>query len=141
MLANEGVGSNGATEFQQAIDEAKSVYNNTAVALKAEIDLMVRELAQAGVLYCAANPSGEVPIVKTYDFIPRGATGALGRLTVTGLKEMILNIRAFVGQLIRIRLCLMIMWPKGNSCLTIRGLFILWNRCNLLRYTMYALLR
>ena len=94
VLANEGVGSNGATEFQQAIDEAKSVYN-TAVALKAEIDLMVRELAQAGVLYCAANPSGEVPIVKTYDFIPRGATGALGRLTVTGLKENDLKYQGF----------------------------------------------
>ena len=94
VLANEGVGSNGATEFQQAIDEAKSVYN-TAVALKAEIDLMVKELAQAGVLYCAANPSGEVPIVKTYDFIPRGATGALGRLTVTGLKENDLKYQGF----------------------------------------------
>ena len=94
VLANEGVGSNGATEFQQAIDEAKSVYN-TAVALKAEIDLMVKELAQSGVLYCAANPSGEVPIVKTYDFIPRGATGALGRLTVTGLKENDLKYQGF----------------------------------------------
>ena len=42
-----------------------------------------------------ANPSGDVPGVETSSFIPRGAVGALGRVTVNGISEKDIKLQGY----------------------------------------------
>lgn len=89
----DGAG-NEAEAFKAVLDEANGLYT-AAKSIKAEIDRMIKELSQAELLYCVANPSGTVPTVQTYSFVPRGATGALGRLNVTGVPASNIKLQGY----------------------------------------------
>ena len=68
--------ANGADGLKAAIDKANGLYK-AAKSTREEIDLVVKGLAQAELLYYAANPSGDVHGVVTSRFIHSGAVGAL----------------------------------------------------------------
>lgn len=76
-------GGKGAEEFQQAINEAQADYDNDNMTVEA-LEASIKALETALFAYKIANATGTAPTVKTGDFIARGATGALGRSTVTG---------------------------------------------------------
>ncbi len=86
--------ANGADGLKAAIDKADGLYK-AAKSTREEIELLVKELAQAELLYYAANPSGDVPGVVTSSFIPRGAVGALGRVTVNGMEEKDIKLQGY----------------------------------------------
>lgn len=80
-------GGKGAEEFQQAIDNAQADYDNDYMTVE-DIEASIQTLETALFAYKIANASGSVPTVKTMTFVARGATGALGRSTITGSNIM-----------------------------------------------------
>ena len=85
---------NGNNELKAVIDKANGLYK-TAKSTREEIDEISKELSHAELLYYVANPSGDVPGVETSSFIPRGAVGALGRVTVNGISEKDIKLQGY----------------------------------------------
>lgn len=81
--ARYDAGRQGAASLQTSIDAARAVYNNTE-SQSADFASAQTMLQKAVLAYQIANATGAVPVVTTSDYIARGATGALGRSTVSG---------------------------------------------------------
>lgn len=87
-------GSNGIDEFMETISEAKRLYEESLITLDS-INQVAKLLTHAEVLYYVANASGTVPTVVTSSFIPRGVTGALGRVTVSGVPVSDIKLQGY----------------------------------------------
>lgn len=74
----------GAEAFKSVIDKAKETNNNLDATLQ-DIDEAIKSLEKAAFAYLLANPSGDVPTVKTDKRYARGAIAAFGRMSVTGV--------------------------------------------------------
>lgn len=73
----------GADEFLASVSKSEKIYEEASL-METDIEKAVDELDNAILKYRVANASGAVPTVTTIDFVARGATGALGRSTVSG---------------------------------------------------------
>ncbi len=76
-------GKEGAEEFHAAIEKAKSCYEDRK-STNDEVKAEEEALHKAMFLFRIRNATGPVPAVTTNRFVARGATGALGRSTVSG---------------------------------------------------------
>lgn len=75
--------ANGANAFRAAIDKAMKNYEDANMD-NDKVAEQEKELRNAILMFRIQNSTGAAPVVKTSEFIARGATGALGRSTVTG---------------------------------------------------------
>ncbi|MCF0197790.1 MAG: hypothetical protein HUK02_00505 [Bacteroidaceae bacterium] len=78
----EGVG-NDADTYRASIDAAQRAYDDLSQT-PASLNEAVQALQRADFYYRLQNATGAVPVVTTSTYIARGATGALGRSTVSG---------------------------------------------------------
>lgn len=70
-------------EFLASIATAQQVYDENS-ATESQISDAIAQLDKDILKYCVANSTGTAPKVTTVAFVARGATGALGRSTVSG---------------------------------------------------------
>ncbi|MCF0198647.1 MAG: hypothetical protein HUK02_04895, partial [Bacteroidaceae bacterium] len=90
----DALGGNAGKAFKAVIDEARAKCE-AGTATPDDIELYIIKLHREGILYMEANGTGEVPEVITYNFVPEGATGALGRLKVKGFSDSQLKYKGF----------------------------------------------
>jgi len=76
-------GEEGAESVKNLIDESKKMLDE-ATASDAEVEEMTNKLDNAVLAYRVNKSTGEAPEVTTFPYVARGATYALGRMTVEG---------------------------------------------------------